>query len=87
MRDTNTRKFHFELPTEIINYSLICYASSSAFPKVWDEDTVRSLTIGLNLNVFICDNLALLYTSEANSFEAPEHQRIESLQHLTKTKA
>ena len=80
MRDIKTKKFHFELTAQIINYSLIRYASSSAFPKVWDEDTVRSLTIGLNLNVFICDNLALPCTSEANDFEAPEHQRIEFLQ-------
>ena len=86
MRDTETRKFYFELPTENINYSLIRYASSSAFPKVWDEDTVRSLTISLNLNVFICDNLALLCAFEANDFEAPEHQRIEFLQQVTKTK-
>ena len=87
MRDMKTRMFYFELTTQIINYSLIRYASSSAFPKVWDEDTVRSLTISLNLNVFICDNLALLCAFEANSFEAPEHQRIVSLQQLTKTKA
>ena len=87
MRDIKMRKPHFELTTQIINYSSIRYASSSAFPKVWDEDTVRSLTISLNLNVFICDNLALLYTSEANSFEVPEHHRIEFLQQLTKANA